>query len=103
MFGRCRLTGVRLPVHLAAVADFNHGYEEVIVMDGVDDPVSTLPNAIGISAAELPASWRARLIGQGSDARYDALAFSLVLDPLDLFGCRALELDPIAGHAPSGL
>ena len=72
------------------------------VVDGVDNPVVSLPNAVaGFIARQFLASRRARVTVQSLDARDNALTILLLSNSLEFFRSGVLDKDPIFCHAVS--
>ena len=70
------------------MTDLHDEDSEHFVLDGIDDPPSTMSHPIPIILpGELLASWRAWVVGKRLDPLDDLLSNSPRLDGLDLFGC----------------
>ena len=89
-------------IDAASVTDLHDEDSEHFVLDGIDDPPSTMSHPIPIILpGELLASWRAWVVGKRLDPLDDLLSNSPRLDGLDLFGCGRLDANSIGCHGAS--
>lgn len=86
-----------LSIDIATMTDLDHRDGSGRVIDGVQDAVASLSNAVLVEAGQLLAPGRARLGRESGDAFDDAPP---VVDrkTLELLGGRGLDLEPIACH-----
>lgn len=70
---------------------------EHLILNGIDNSVSTLTNTVSFLSGEFFMAHRARVLGEYCDALEDVLEVSL-WDCLEVFFDRFLEIDSIFGH-----
>jgi len=86
-------------VHFAPVADSDHLDDSGIIIDGVNNPVRSLPDAVPIFIpAQFFTSGRLRAAGQSLDLTDDPLAISLPRNSLEFLGGRVFDAEVISCH-----
>lgn len=85
-------------VNVATVPHLHDRYDLPVILYRVNDSVLSLSNSISVLTRELLAAWRARILCEILYTPHDLPTPLLLLDVLNLFGRRTLELDLIACH-----
>ena len=76
--------------------------KERLILDGVDDSVLALSDAVPVLPRQLLASSWAWIVSQSLNPLHDPLPDRLLRDRLDLSNRRWLDLDAISCHCASG-
>ncbi|MGI9040199.1 MAG: hypothetical protein ACR2HK_03675 [Gemmatimonadales bacterium] len=91
-----------LAIYILTVPDLHHDNSADVIVDGVDDSVITLPDAILLLPGQFLAPGRPGLGGERPHAR-DDLSAKFEGKSLQLFDGGRLDQQPIACHAASCL
>ena len=86
-------------VHFAPVADSDHLDDSRIVIDGVNNPVRPLPDAVPVVVpSKFLASGRSRVATQGLDPMDDSPAIALPRNSLEFPSGGLLDAEAISCH-----
>jgi hypothetical protein len=90
------------PVDLTPIADLYHPEIQLVILDGIDDPVPALAKSIFFLSAQFFTAFRAGILSQSGYSVHDPLQFQ-ARDGVQVFPDRFLEKYAIGDHWPSAL
>jgi hypothetical protein len=79
------------------MSDADHANRSLAIIDGIDDPVVSLPHSVLFPAGELLRTRSPRVIGQSPDPVHDPFEVFLG-EGFEVFGGGRLDEDAIAVH-----
>ena len=80
-----------LTVDVVAMADLDDRQDHPLIVDGVNDAMSALPDPVLFQGRQLFASSRPRVARKALNAVYDSAPVASVRKSVELFGCRPLD------------